>query len=264
MSYLVSYLPILRISAEIALTLFAVCRLFLFFERAKNIFALSLLITGTVLLVEKETLLGLPYFHKALPFLGWAALFMIVFAPEFSRLLARLMGRSDPASGEMTPEALHEIVKACGTLAQSRTGALLAIERDEELTPYIEKSVVIDAKVRHELLLTIFTPPTYLHDGGTILRGGRIVSCSAIFPLSENPRIKKDLGTRHRAAVGMSEDTDALCLVVSEETGMISVADRGHLYYGVEPRNLKDALSRLLQFKKIKQPDFLELAHDTH
>jgi uncharacterized protein (TIGR00159 family) len=143
----------------------------------------------------------------------------------------------------------HEILQACRLLAQSRMGGLIILERKMSLKSWLEKGVGVDSTVSREILFSIFTPPGSLHDGAVVIRRSRILSAGVILPLTKNPHVPKDLGTRHRAALGMSEVTDALCLVVSEETSAISFADRGFLHYDIPPEKLSDVLVKSLRFK---------------
>ncbi len=247
----ISYLkPLL----EFLWLIFIIYRLFFYFQTHRQWLTFSFLgLLAVLYLAEVPRLLtihgrGLLIYHYALLAIGG----LLVFEPEIGRTIVKYQ-RKNPENKFLEKNGpLDEIVKACSTLAASKTGALMAIRRNEDLLPFIEKSVVIDARIRHELLLTVFMPPTYLHDGGVILSYERIISCSAIFPLTQSAQLKKKLGTRHRAAIGMSEETDALCLVVSEETGTISLADRGKLFYGIKPDDLRQAIEQALHFKKIK------------
>src|SRR3989338_7907686 len=119
------------------------------------------------------------------------------------------------------------MVNAGRILSQTRQGALIAIEREESLEGWIQAGVGLDAKIRRETIYSIFTPPGALHDGGMIIRGDRIAASGVVFPLSETRDLPTELGTRHRAALGLSEKTDALAITISEETGKISLADHG-------------------------------------
>ena len=143
----------------------------------------------------------------------------------------------------------YEILLACQQLASGHRGALIVLERTGSLEIWAQKGIALNARVSKELLFSIFTPPGALHDGAVIIRKDQIASAGVIVPLTRNAAISKDLGTRHRAAVGMSEATDALCLIVSEETGALSLADRGSLYYDVDETRISEILLRGLKFK---------------
>ena len=147
----------------------------------------------------------------------------------------------------------QEILLACQQLAEAKLGALMILERKQTLSPWCQKGILVDALISKELIHSIFTPPGAPHDGAVIFRKDRMAACAVIVPLSSNTRLPKDLGTRHRAAVGFSEITDGVCLVVSEETGSISIADRGALNYNIPFTQLPEALERALRFKRQKR-----------
>ena len=147
----------------------------------------------------------------------------------------------------------QELVAAANSLSQSKIGALVAIERRQSLETWYQKGIAVDALLTKEILFSLFTPPGDLHDGAAFIRGDRVAAAGVIVPLTSTAHFRKDLGTRHRAAVGMSEATDALCLVISEETGAVSLADRGVLYYGISLVHLPQVLAEALRFR-LKKP----------
>jgi diadenylate cyclase len=164
-----------------------------------------------------------------------AAIFalIIIFQPELRRGLVRL-GQA-PLFGRFVRgefDMIDEIEKAITRLSKNRVGALIAIERNVGLGSYAEGGVKIDADIRSELLDSIFYPGSSLHDGAVIIQGGRIVAAGCLLPLSENPSL--GLGTRHRAGVGLTEETDAIAIVVSEETGRVSIAVGGEIKRGID------------------------------
>lgn len=169
--------------------------------------------------------------------------FIIIFQPEIRRGLARI-GRFGVFSEETT-EVLGEVAKAATILSKKRVGALIALEREIGLRRYVESGVTIDSIVTSELVNTIFTPNTPLHDGGIIVSEQRIEAAACLFPLTQNPNVPKTMGTRHRAALGLSEETDAVIVVVSEQTGEISVAAAGRITKDVDPKNLGKMLERM-------------------
>ena len=146
-----------------------------------------------------------------------------------------------------------EIISACRMLSHIKQGALIAIERKIPLTQWIQSGVPLDAEIRKETLYSIFTPPGALHDGGMIIRGERIAACGVIFPLSQRLDLPTELGTRHRAALGLSEATDALAITISEETGKISLADGGSLFYDVKIERLPEMLETALRKRLVKR-----------
>lgn len=171
---------------------------------------------------------------------------LVIFQPEIRRALAEL-GRQPvfTASAEKRTTIDH-LVQAVEELSQRRIGALVAIEREIGTRTYEDTGTRIDAPVVPELLQTIFYPHTPLHDGGVIIRGNRIVAAGCVFPLSHRSDLSRTLGTRHRAAVGLSEETDAIVVVVSEESGVVSIAYRGRLSRDLDHERLRRFLSALL------------------
>lgn len=171
--------------------------------------------------------------------------FLILFQPELRRGLATIGGEQLFRTSLRKEEVIDEIIKAVTILARKKTGAILAIERQASLKSYTESGIVLDSAVTNELLITVFTPPTPLHDGGVIISKGRVLAAACLFPLTQDPRVSKTLGTRHRAALGLSEETDALVIVVSEETGAMSLAVRGELTKDLDRESLSQALKDL-------------------
>jgi len=166
---------------------------------------------------------------------GIIAIF-IVFQPEFRRALEQV-GRSSfskwfgdaEQDGSVNSQTVSEIVRASERLSKTKTGGLMVIERDTKIGEVISTGVQISAEVTAELLVNIFVPKTPLHDGATVIRGNKIEAAACFLPLSQNKDLSKALGTRHRAGIGISEDSDALVVIVSEETGKISVAEMGEI-----------------------------------
>ena len=144
-------------------------------------------------------------------------------------------------------ETIEEVVVAATILAQQRTGAIFAIEREIGLRNYIESGIPLDAALTYDLLVTIFRPGSPLHDGAVILQEGRIAAAACFLPLTVNPRLSRDLGTRHRAAIGLTEESDAVAVVVSEESGQISIALDGEIERGLTPDVLRQRLRDLVQ-----------------
>ncbi|RKZ32000.1 TIGR00159 family protein [bacterium] len=175
----------------------------------------------------------------------WLIAFLVVFQPELRNVLTRL--GNTPLfrkflSAEGT-ETVAEVVEAVGLLSEASVGAIIVIKREVGLKSYMETGKKVNAELSAELLVTLFTPHTPLHDGAVIIENDRIVSAGCELPLTSNPRYQRILGMRHRAGVGLSEETDALVVLVSEETGAISLAVRGHLRRNLSP----DRLARLLE-----------------
>lgn len=173
--------------------------------------------------------------------------FLIIFQPELRRALARIGQNTMFGPFLKRGGTIDEIVQACESLSRSKIGALVAIERDVGLKNYIESGLTVDAKVSAELLMSLFFPNTPTHDGGVIIQGERITSCGSLFPLSQNPQLSRSLGTRHRAAVGLTEETDAVCVVVSEETSAVSVSVYGKLTRDLDSEGLRRVLTSLFR-----------------
>ena len=189
--------------------------------------------------------------------LTWGILVIaIVFQPELRRVLERvgksklssLMLRNDTIPVE--EKAVLEIVHACSEMSWSRTGALIIFERKESLEDVIRTGTIVNADVKDELVRNIFYEGAPLQDGAMIIRGGRVHAAGCVLPLSPNPNLAKELGTRHRAAVGMSENADSVSLVVSEETGSISIAIDGQLQRHLVPEQLDEILRTELLVKE--------------
>lgn len=178
---------------------------------------------------------------------------IIIFQPELRRALeqlgrGRLFSRTHAfADDQAVTQLVTEINKAAQYMAKRRIGGLIVIERNTGLSDYIETGTEISGKVSSELLINIFIPNTPLHDGAVIIRKNSVMAAGCYLPLSENPSIDKDLGTRHRAAIGMSEVSDAVSVVISEETGAISLAVNGELYRDLKEEVLKEHLSAHMQ-----------------
>ena len=181
---------------------------------------------------------------------------IVIFQPELRKVLEQLGQKRIMASlipfdagkevkERFTDKTISELVKACFDMGEVKTGALIVIEQNELLTDYIRTGINLDAILTSQLLINIFEHNTPLHDGAVIIRGNRITSATCYLPLSDNMTISKDLGTRHRAALGMSEVCDALVIVVSEETGLVSVASGGRLSRGINAEELRKELSQI-------------------
>ncbi|MCL1918224.1 MAG: diadenylate cyclase CdaA [Peptococcaceae bacterium] len=172
----------------------------------------------------------------------------VVFQPELRRTLERL-GRQSPlnihthsASAEEMEVAMREIVKTVKNLSDNRIGALIVLEKNTGIQEYIDTGLKIEGSVSAELLLSIFMPSTPLHDGAAIIRGARVMAAGCFLPLSQNTSLQQTLGTRHRAALGLSEVCDALIIIVSEETGIITTAQHGQIKRSHDEKSLRDAL----------------------
>jgi diadenylate cyclase len=171
----------------------------------------------------------------------------VIFQPELRRALERV-GRGMPflnrrVEGATTQQMINEIVKACEQLADNRFGALIVLEGATGLGEYIDRGVVISGEVTAELLTTIFFPKTALHDGAVLIRDGRVAAAACVLPLTHRELLDPQLGTRHRAAIGITEQSDALAVAVSEETGAISVARNGRILRRLDNNRLRRILT---------------------
>ena len=183
--------------------------------------------------------------------LGSASVFivfgaLVIFQPELRRMLAELGNLPLFATASEQRESIEVIIQTCERLADVRIGALIAIEQSIQLQEAVESGIKVDCEVTPEMLETIFFPNNAIHDGGVIVKGDRIAYAACIFPLTQRSDLNKSLGTRHRAAIGLSEETDAVVVVVSEETGMISYAHKGQLVRGVTPEELRAFLTSVI------------------
>ncbi len=172
---------------------------------------------------------------------------VVIFQPEIRKALSKLGQATRLTSSKPLEERVVErIVRACAFMSERQIGALIVIERNQDLEPLLEGCVTIDAVVSVELLITIFDPLTPLHDGAVVIRGDRIAYASCVLPLSKSSEIPKKYGTRHRAGLGISEESDAIAVIVSEETGEISVAVGGKLHRNLDQELLKSLLLKEL------------------
>lgn len=190
---------------------------------------------------------------------------VIVFQPELRRALERFGGRTmlrfaDPLSNRSVEQnAIAATVTACEIMAKERVGVLLVFERRTSLEEYFKTGTLIDAKVTDQLLRNLFFKNSPLHDGAVIIRHGRVAAAGCVLPLSENTHLSSDLGTRHRAGIGMSEASDAVVVIVSEETGTISVAIGGMLKRHLAPQTLEKLLTNeLLPEENYKKKNVLD------
>lgn len=180
---------------------------------------------------------------------------IIIFQPEIRNILEQLgrnqlLGRHKVLTVDEREKVVYQIVSAMESLRKSKIGALIVIERDISLGNYIDRGKKIYADISSDLLISIFFPNNPLHDGGVIIQGDRISCAGAVFPTSTSSKLNKRLGTRHRAAVGITEETDCIALVVSEETGRMSISIKGELYYNLTLDDVRMMLIDELRPKK--------------
>jgi diadenylate cyclase len=212
----------------------------------------SMLVVGLFYVSQLAPLQTLNWLiRNALVYVAFAAI--VIFQSDIRRALAHLgqapffryLSRQQAAD-----ETVEEVVVAATMLAQQKVGAIVALEREIGLRNYIESGIPLDATLTYDLLLTIFKPGSPLHDGAVILQEGRVAAAACFLPLTVNPRLSRELGTRHRAAIGLTEESDAVAVVVSEETGTISIALDGQIQRGLTPDDLRTRLRRLMQGRR--------------
>lgn len=191
---------------------------------------------------------------------------VVIFQPELRKALEQL-GRKNIVSSifsidfskndgeKFSEKTITEMIKACYEMGKVKTGALIVVENEILLTEYERTGILLDSLVSYQLLINIFEKNTPLHDGAIIVRGDRVTSATCYLPLSDNMQLSKELGTRHRAAVGISEVSDSLTIIVSEETGKVSIATGGELYRNVDAEFLKSKL-KFLQKNKVEPKRF--------
>lgn len=243
----------LSVTLDMLVIYFLVYRVFLIIKGTRAVpMLVGLMGIAFLYGVSQEMFLNLPTFNWLLQqFIGSILLIVVVlFQGDIRRALAafgqtQFLSTSRSASDS---QVIDEIVKACTSLANQKIGALVVVERGADLTPYTEEGTRIDAKVSKELLYSLFVPERQspLHDGAVVVQNGRLSVAGVFLPMSVNPAIDRTLGTRHRAALGLSEETDAVIIVVSEERGTVSCAVDGALETEVSASDLRELLTSLL------------------
>src|SRR3974390_2532157 len=186
--------------------------------------------------------------------IGWRPALEVLFQPELRRMLAELGNLPLFATAHEQRENIEVIIQTVERLSEVKIGALIAIEQSINLLEAVESGVLVDCEATPEMLETIFFPNNAIHDGGVIIKGDRIACAACIFPLTQRQDLNKSVGTRHRAALGLSEETDAVVVVVSEETGALSYAYKGQLVRGVTLEELRSFLTSVLVPKAPRRP----------
>lgn len=253
-------LNLLRIGVDIALVWYVLYKLIMLIRGTK---AIQLLKGISVVLAV--WLLSILFNLQTIQWItnqaiSWGLIVIIIlFQPELRRALEQLgrgniFGRSARSEEEIIEQSIEAIIQSCNYMAKRRIGALISIERETGIGDYAETGIPINGILTHQLLTNIFTPNTPLHDGAVIIKKEEILAAACYLPLSESPYISKELGTRHRAAMGISEVTDALTIIVSEETGNISCAKNGELHRELEQESLRAILQENLSIN-LKTPE---------
>lgn len=174
---------------------------------------------------------------------------VVIFQPELRRAFAQFGSNNPFSKKQRQEETISEVVSAALHLSATKTGAIIVFQRQIGMRAIISSGIKVDAKVNHKLIETIFNKNTPLHDGGIVIENDRIIAAHCIFPLSQNPEILSSTGTRHRAAIGITEETDAVAVVVSEETGRISIAAKGAIITNISGEKL-DRILKIMLFSK--------------
>ena len=236
-------------------------------KNIKNNIKLSLIFKGVVFVIILSLVsdwLGFTTIAVLLDYvIQWGPIaLIIIFQPEIRTILeqlgrTQLLGRHKTLTVDEREHLVYEIVNAVDYMRKERIGALIVLERDISLGNYIEKAKKIYADLSSDLLIAIFYEGNPLHDGGVIIQGDRITCAGAVFPTSSSPKLNRRLGTRHRAALGLSEETDAICIVVSEETGRVSIALKGEMLYNL---TLDDV--RMMLIDELRPKQDVELDED--
>lgn len=213
------------------------------FKNIRNNVKISLLFKGVIIILFLKLVsefFGLTTVGLLLEYvIMWGPLaIIIIFQPEIRGILeqlgkSQLLGRHKVLTVDEREKVVYEMIQAVDYMKKAKIGALIVIERDFSLSDYINKAKGLYADLTSDLLISIFFPNNPLHDGGVIIQGDRISCAGAVFPTSNNIKGRKTLGTRHRAAIGISEESDAIVVVVSEETGKLSIALKGELFYNL-------------------------------
>jgi diadenylate cyclase len=239
---------------EILILWFVIYHIMLFFEGTRAIQVLRgiIVLLLAFFLFEKLGLQVLDWLLTKLFGISVIAI-LIIFHPEIRQGLARL-GQGHLFVTSLREEELDYVLKQIGdaawNLAKEKVGALLAIEKNDPLAVYIESGVLIDGRVSSDLIQAIFTHNNPLHDGGLVIQQGRIIAAGCIFPLTQNMDLSRIFGTRHRAALGLSEETDAIMIIVSEERQDISIVYRGNLYKDLSKDEMFSKVKEILKLKK--------------
>ncbi len=255
-----SLLKIIQIVVDIALVWYVLYKLIMLIRGTKAIQLLKgiVIVLGVRLASLFFNLQTLQWLTNQVIIWGFLAI-IILFQPELRRALEQIgrgsiFSRSTKSAEETLENSIEAIVKSCNYMAKRRIGAIVTIERETGIDDYAETGIAINGKLTQELLTNIFTPNTPLHDGAVIIKNDEIVAAACFLPLSESPFISKELGTRHRAAIGISEVTDAVTIIVSEETGNISCTRNGELRRKLDLDELRAYLNENLSLN-MKAPE---------
>jgi len=257
--FMATYWAVLKPAIEISILWFVFYRIMIFFEgtRAGQVWKGILILVFAFFLAQKLGFNTLDWILTKLFAISVIAI-IVIFQPELRFGLARLGTQHLFGHGlkeEEIDELIRQVSASMSYCSQRKIGCLIAIEREDPLKSYINSGVPLNARMSPELLESLFMPGAPLHDGGVVIQGDTVAAASCLFPLAQNPYLSHALGTRHRAALGLSEETDALVAIVSEETGVMSLAVAGRLTQGLTREELMQNLRTCLVVQKpIKSP----------
>ena len=229
---------------------------------------IGLMLVIIIFFISSETYLNLRITNWFLDkfIVNFIIIIVIIFQSDIRRALAQAGSTSWLSASRSYQESsvLEEVITASVMLSKRSLGALIAIEREADLGHYARDGILIDAEISKDLLFSIFLPEHQnpLHDGAVVVQKGRIAAAGCKFPLTNNPRVEKSLGTRHRAGIGLSEEYDVVVVICSEETGMISIAYKGELYRGLESTEMRELLQSLFLNRPNTRPNAREAARD--
>ena len=233
---------------------------YIILKNIRNSVKLTLLFKGVIIIIVLKIVSDLCGFTTVGLLLEYVIMYgplalIVIFQPEIRNILEQLgrnqlLGRHKVLTVDEREHLVYQLTQAMDYLRKNKIGALIVLERDISLGNYIDKAKKLYADLSSDLLIAIFYEGNPLHDGGVIIQGDRITCAGAVFPTSSSPKLNRRLGTRHRAALGLSEETDAICLVVSEETGRVSIALKGEMLYNL---TLDDVRMMLIDELRPKQ-----------
>jgi diadenylate cyclase len=251
-----------RSAIEIAILAVVIYYSYLYFRGtrgAKVLTGLALIFLTLTLVSQLLQLQVINYLIRSLTAFLAVAL-VVIFQPEVRRALAALGSHHVFSSASQSKETIEIIAETAFELSNRQFGALIALERDTDIQVFAESGVTINCDLSPELMISIFQPKTPLHDGGLIVRDDRIIAGACVFPVSQREDLDRDLGLRHRAGLGITEESDAIAIVVSEETGIVSICHRGIVERKFDPETFKKRLGQLLLLEKYEKTDPDELA----
>jgi diadenylate cyclase len=250
-----------RAPVEIAILTLVIYYSYLYFRGTRGAKVLTGLLVLLLSLTLASQLLQLQVIYWLIrSFTAFLAIALVViFQPELRRALAALGSQHVFATATQNRETIELLTEAAFELSNRQFGALIALERDTNIQSMSETGVKVDAELTPELLVTMFHPKTPLHDGGVIIRNDRVLAAACVFPISQRHDLDRNLGLRHRAGLGITEESDAIVVIVSEETGIVSICHRGRVERNFDPDSFKRRLGQLLLLEKYEESDSEQL-----